>query len=760
MSQVDTQFEVLGKGRKLLEGMDKITGRAQYVADIKLPGMLHARPLLSPYAHATIVSINTEAAQAVPGVVAVLTADDLPTKDRVMNSRHSAVLAKDKVLFRGQPVVIVVAETEEAAQDGADAVEIEYEPLPAVVDIETAIAPGAHVIWPNGLPKEGVDMTAAHGEAAQSEEAHDRGPSNIHAENHFSRGDVDAAFAASDVVIERTYTTPIVHQGYMEPCACVVDPDPYRGSVTVYASTQGQFTVRDEVARLLSLPKGKVKVVPMMIGGGFGAKHGIIEPTVAAVAVAMRRPVKMVLTRSEDFLTTTPSPATIFKMKVGAKKDGTLTAIQAEVYMDNGAFPFTLGGIVSMLVGGYYKCDNVKIDIYEVITNKPQGGAYRAPGAPSVTFALESTVDDIAQALEMDALEFRYQNAVEGGDLTGAGSPWPDGIGLKECLDRMRDHPAWKDRGKNANEGVGIAIGGWPCGMGPAASVCRIDTDGTVRVHVGSVDVSGVNSSLVLVAAEILSVPPDQVELLQGDTTSGPYAPASGGSQVTYSVTGAVASAAQEAKRKILELATDHFEARIDDLELVNGKVQVKGVPARAIEIGEIAQLAQRKANGPGPIIGEGTSAVGKNSPGFVVHLARVHVDPDTAEITPLQYVAVQDVGFALNPTMVEGQIHGGVAQGIGWGLHEAMHYDESGQLLTATFMDYDLPKMDAVPPIEAIMLENPSPFGPFGARGIGEPPITAGAAAIANAVRDATGVRVSQTPIRPEVLWQEMHKS
>ncbi len=284
-------------------------------------------------------------------------------------------------------------------------------------------------------------------------------------------------------------------------------------------------------------------------------------------------------------------------------------------------------------------------------------------------------------------------------------------------------------------------------------------TDGTVRVHVGSVDVSGVNSSLVLVAAEILSVPPDQVELLQGDTTSGPYAPASGGSQVTYSVTGAVANAAQEAKRKILELATDHFEARIDDLELVNGKVQVKGVPARAIEIGEIAQLAQRKANGPGPIIGEGTSAVGKNSPGFVVHLVRVHVDPDTAEITPLEYVAVQDVGFALNPTMVEGQIHGGVAQGIGWGLHEAMHYDNNGQLLTATFMDYDLPKMAAVPPIEAILLENPSPFGPFGARGIGEPPITAGGAAIANAVKDATGVRVAELPIRPEVLWQEMQK-
>jgi CO/xanthine dehydrogenase Mo-binding subunit len=760
MSQVNTPFEVLGKGRKLIEGLDKVTGRAQYVADIQLPNMLHARPVLSPYAHAKIVSIDSDEARQVPGVVAVLTAEDLPTKDRVMNSRHSAILARERVLFRGQPVVIVVAETEAAAKDGADAVLIDYEPLPAVIDIESAIAPDAPILWPEGVPSEGEDMTATHAAIDKEEVKEERAPSNIHEENRFARGDVEKGLAEADVVVDRTYTTPIVHQSYLEPFACVVDPDPYRGSVTVYASTQGQFTVRNEVARLLSLPQSKVKVVPMAIGGGFGAKHCVIEPTVAAVAVAMRRPVKLVMTRGEDFLSGTPSPATIISVKTGAKKDGTITALQAKVFLDNGIFPYPLSGIVSMLLGGYYKCENVEIECFEVLTNKPQAGAYRAPGAPSATLAIESNIDEMASLLGLDPLEFRYQNAVEGGDPTGIGAPWPEGIGMKACLERLRAHPAWQGRNDNPNEAVGIAVGGWPTAMGPAASVCRVGSDGVVSILVGSVDVSGVNSSLVLVAAEILTVSPDQVELLQGDTSSGPPAPASGGSQVTYSVSAAVAAAAQEAKRKILELASDHFEARVDDLELVSGKVQVKGVPSRAIAIGEVAAISERKAGGPGPIIGDGTSAIGTNSPGFVAHLVRIAVDPDTAEIELKQYVSVQDVGFALNPLILEGQIHGGMVQGLGWGLHEAMRYDEHGQLLSASFMDYDLPKFRDVPRLEAIMLNNPSPFGPFGARGIGEPPITAGAAAIANAVKAATGVRVTELPIRPEVLWKEMQEA
>ncbi|MDW8147770.1 MAG: xanthine dehydrogenase family protein molybdopterin-binding subunit [Roseiflexaceae bacterium] len=756
MSHNGSPFRYLGKGHRLIEGLDKITGRAKYAGDLTLPGMLHARLVLSPYAHAQIVSIDARAARAAPGVVAVLTADDLPTRNRAVNSRHSALLAKDRVLWCGQPVVAVLGETEAAARDAADLVMIEYEPLPPIVDVRQAAMPDAPVIWPEGLPKEGADLTAAHAAVDKGEQETAGAPSNIHDEVHFARGDVERGFAEADLVIERVYRTPMVHQGYLEPHASVAEPDPYRGSITIYTSTQGQFSVRDEVARLLSLPKHKVRVVPMTIGGGFGAKYGIIDPLVAALAITVKRPVRLVLTRTEDFLSTTPSPAAIVELKVGARADGALTAIQARVLMDNGVFPFTLGGIVGTLLGGYYKCPNVKIDCYEVLTHKPQAGAYRAPGAPTATFAIESTIDDIARALGRDPLEFRLQNAAETGDPMGNNDPWPH-MGLKLVLERLRDHPAWKDRQVGPNEGIGIAIGGWPCGMSPAASVCRVDTDGTVRIHVGSVDISGVHSSLVLVAAEILDIPPEQVELIQGDTHSGPYAGPSGGSQTIYSVAGAVANAARAVREKLLHVAADRFEASAADLELRNGVVSVKGFPDKALPIGELAAIAERKAGGPGPIVAEGVAAVSENAPGFVAHLAKVYVDPETGQATLKQYVAVQDVGFALNPATVAGQIHGGSVQGIGWGLYEEMVYDENGQLLTASFMDYNLPAFDQVPDIEAVLVENPSPHGPFGARGVGEPPITAGAAAIANAICDATGVRVTELPIRSERLWRAM---
>lgn len=758
MTVQEKDFRYLGKGRKIIDGLEKVIGSARYPSDLTLPGMLHIRPVLSPYAHAQIVSIDSSAALEIPGVVAVLTADDLCTRDVVINSRHSAVLAIEKVLFRGQPVVAVVAESEAAAIDGAQAVQIEYEPLPTVADMYQAIEPDTTVIWPNGLPKDGADLTAAHAAVDKQVEERDEAPTNVHAENHFERGDVEAGFAQADIVIERTYKTPIVHQGYLEPHAVVAEPGPLAQSVTLYTSTQGQFQVRNETARILGLPRNKVRVVPMAIGGGFGAKYGLMEPLAGAVALAIGKPVSLVLSRSEDFLTTTPSPAVEIQLKVGASKDGQVTAIQGKAMIDNGIFPFTIGGIIGILLGGYYRCENVKIDCYEIITHKPQAGAYRAPGAPSATFAIESTIDDIARELGQDPLEFRLKNAVYSGDISGNGDPWPN-IGLRECLEALKDHPTWKHVTKGPNEGIGIAVGGWPCAMSPAAAVCRLDTDGTVRVHVGSVDISGVNSTYVLVAAEMLGVSPDMVEIVQGDTTTGPFAPGSGGSQTTYSVSGAVSAAAREVRRQILEVAAEHFEAAPDDIEITDGIVQVRGAPAHTIPIGKLAQRAQSKAGGDGPVIGEGRAAVEENAPGFVVHMAKVAVDPETGHVELKQYLAIQDVGFAMNPMLVEGQMHGGTVQGIGWALHERMIYDENGQLITGSFMDYDLPKITSVPSIETVMVEKSSTYGPFGARGIGEPPITAGAAAIANAVRDAVGVRIAEVPIRPELVWKALNE-
>ncbi|MGB0386569.1 MAG: xanthine dehydrogenase family protein molybdopterin-binding subunit [Ardenticatenaceae bacterium] len=749
-----TEYKYVGKGRKLVEGFEKVTGAARYAADVVLPGMLYGRPILSPYAHAKIVSVDKSAAEGMPGVVAVLTADELPTKDKVITSRNSAILAKEKVLFVGQPVVVVVAESEMAAADAAEAVEIEYEPLPAAIDLLDAIKPDAPAVWPNGLPT-GEDMSNLHAQTEASDEKDEETLNNVHDETHHERGDVKAGFAAADLIVERTYRTNFIHQSYMEPHACVAEPDLQGRSITIYTSTQGHFAVRGEVSKLLSMPSSRVKVVPMTFGGGFGAKYGIIDPLTSSVAMALKRPVRIVLSRSEDFLSTMPAPAMVIELKTGAKKDGTLTAIQASVFTDNGAFPFKHGGIIAMLLGGYYKCDNFKIDCYEVHTNKAPIGAYRAPGSPQATFALDCNMDDMARELGLDPLEFRLQNAAQEGDPMGDGRPWP-AIGIKKCIKRMQAHPAWQNRHKNPNEGIGIAVGGWPTFMTPAEAICRVDTDGAVALQVGSVDISGVNSSFVLVAAEILGVNPDQVMLVPNDT-SGPFAPNSGGSQVTYSVAGAVRMAAQNAKNKLLEVAAKKFEADTQDIEIVEGLAQVKGVPSRTIPIGELAHLARYTPGGPGPIVGEGHAAMKDPAPCFVTHLIKVAIEPETGQIKPTQYVGVQDVGFAINPMMVEGQMHGGMAQGLGMALHEATIYDENGQLVTGSFMDYCLPRANHIPSIETIMLHNPSTNGPFGARGVGEPPIIAGAAALSNAIKDATGKRLTELPMNNQKLWQAL---
>ena len=746
-------YKYVGKPRPLVEGLEKVSGYVRYTADVKLPGMLYAHLVLSPYAHANILSVDKSEAEALPGVHAVLTAEDLVTKDRVIASRNSAILAKGKVLWRGQPVVAVLADSPAVAQDAAELVFVDYEPLTAVIDMEEAIKPETFTIWPNGLPQEDSDLTSIHGATDKAEEENSR-PNNVHAEQHFGHGDVEAGFAEADHILEDSFRIEMVHQSYLEPHACVADPDPLGRGLTVYTSTQGQFIARDEVARICSLPKSQVKVIPMMFGGGFGAKYGILEPITSALALTVRRPVRLVLSRSEDFLATTPSPMTIIDLKTGVKNDGTLTALKARVLLDNGIFSFNLSGIVSMLLGGYYKWPNLKIDCYEINTHKPQIGAYRAPGAPQATFAVESHIDEMARMLGRDPLEFRLQNAAEDGDLTGVGRPWP-AIGLKKCLETMQAHPKWQNRSQEPGIGYGLAVGGWPSGMTPASSICRVDSDGRVNIHLGTVDISGVNSSFVLVAAEVLGVSPDEVTIVASDTSNSPFAPGSGGSQVTYSVSGAVRNAAEAAKAKLLAVAAEEFEAAVEDLEMVDSHAQVKGVPDKRLPIAQLVNIAQSKAGGGGPIVGEGSAAKEENAPGFVAHLVKIHVDSETGRITPLDYLGVQDVGFAINPMMVEGQLHGGMVQGLGIAMYEAMVYDSEGQLVTGSFMDYAVPRADMVPSIDVVLINNPSPYGPFGARGIGEPPIIAGGAAVGNAIKDATGVRLTRLPLQGEPLWR-----
>lgn len=751
------EFKYIGKGRKLIDGLEKVTGHAQYTADITLPRMLHLKLILSPYAHALIQSVDKSAALEVPGVVAVLTAEDLPTAKNTITSRNSAVLAMGRVQWVGQPVVVVVAESPASAADAAELVWIEYDPLPAAIELEQAILHDTPQVWPNGMPKEGDDMSSLHARVAEGQVVTGDKPNNMIGEVHFERGNVEEGFANSAVVIERTYRTSMVHQAYLEPHAVVAEPDPLGRSLTLYTSAQGLYGVRDEVAKLVGLAQSAVTVKPMTVGGAFGAKYGIYDPLVAAVALALRQPIKMVLSRSEDLLSSTPAPQTLIHLKTGAAADGTVTAIQATIYVDNGVFGFSHGGIMSLLMGGYYKWAHTKLDAYEIATHKTPVGAYRAPGAPQATFAVEGNIDDMARELGWNVLEFRLKNAVEGGDPSGVGQPWAQNIGLKPCLERLKAHPAWQNR--QPDEMIGIAVGGWPTAVGTSETICRVDTDGKVRVNVGIVDISGSKSSLVLVAAEAVGVHPDDVIIVQDDS-NGAYGPNSGGSMATYSTAGGIHAAGLEVRQQIQQLAADHFEAAAEDIEIVEGQARVRGVPDRTVGIGKLVGGTRWKRSGPGPISAAGKSAVAENAPAFVAHLIKIKLDKVTGVITPLEYITVQDVGFALNPLLVEGQLAGGAIQGIGFALYEAMVHSPEGQLLTGSFMDYGLPRVDNVPKVEVIVVENPSPHGPFGMRGIAEPPITAAPAAIGNAIRAATGTRLTELPMRPERVWQALNQA
>lgn len=749
-------FKYIGKPRPIIDGLEKVTGYAKFSGNFSLPNMLYIRPILAQMANALINGVDKEDAEAVPGVVAVLTAEDLPTKDKLINSRNTAVLAKERTLWVGQPVAAIVAETPEAAADAAELVFVDYEPQEVVTNIDAAISSNAPIVWPNGYPTADGDMSSLHGNTELGEEVdqEEETVNNLQSKNHFERGDVTQGFAESDIVVERTYHTNSVHQGYLEPHAVVAEPDPLGRSLTLYTQTQGMFGVRNEVAGLLDLPQSSVIVKPMVFGGGFGAKYGIYEPLVAAVAMTMRQPVKLVLTRTEDFLSSTPAPEIKIKLKTGAMNDGTVTAIQADIYTNNAPFSFNHGGIVASLIAGTYKWLHVSLNAFEVNTFTAPVGAYRAPGAPQAAFAMEGNMDEMAHQLGIDRLEFRYNNAVEDGDLTGTNNPWSGTVGLKAVLDEARNHPLWQEQ--KDGDGVGLAVGSWPNFMGNAEVTCRVDTDGRISLDTGISDISGTRSSLVLIAAEALGVDPDKIEIEQKDTT-GAYGPNSGGSQVTYTMAGAIHGAAEDARKQLLEIASGEFEAAVEDLEIVNGEARVVGVPNKTIPIGDLAGKG-RSARGVMPVIGRGQSSPEQAGPGFVVHMIKVNVDKETGEVTPLKYVAIQDIGLAINPMLVEGQMHGGAIQSLGIGLYESFQYDSEGQLLTGTFMDYGLPRIDNSPEVEAVIVEVPNPLGFKGARGMAEPPITAGPAALTSAIRDVTGVQLTETPVRAERVWAALN--
>jgi CO/xanthine dehydrogenase Mo-binding subunit len=726
-----------------------------------LPGMLHAKLLRSPHAHARIRRIDTARAAALEGVEAVVTAADLPPlgvdAKRAASNRTYCLLAAEEAVFAGQPVAAVVARDLATAEEAADLIEVEYEELPAVFDPLEAMKEDAPLV--RGSLRGAGAAPAAAGEKEAEEKA-----TNVASQLRFTRGDLEQGFAEADLVVERTYRTPVVHQGYLEPHSTVVDYDAASGEMTVYTATQGQFHVRDEIARILQLPETKVRVVSLELGGGFGAKTFLYQGLCAVLALIVKRPVRLVLTRSEDLTSATPAPQAVFELKTGMKRDGTLTALQARAVYDGGAFPGGMMAIGCIMLGGYYRCPNLEIQGFEVLTNKVSVGAYRAPTVPSATFAIDSQMDIMARELGLDPLEVLLKNAVQEGDLLPGERPYPR-IGLRECLEQVRDSALWRQRDQLEREagprrrGVGVAAGGWLGGLQPAAASVSLNGDGTINVLVGANDITGVNTSFTQIAAEELALPVSQVHVTTGDTSTAPFAGMAGGSKTLFTLGLAVKAAAEQARGQILDTAAQRLEVPVEDLECADGVVRARSDPEKSITFDRLARITTGFGAVFPPVLGRGAIAARKQAPGFSVQAAEVEVDSETGQVRVLRYVTAQDVGFAVNPLSVEGQMEGATAQGIGMGLWEEMVYDGQGRLLNPGLLDYRMPTAADVPSIESMILEVPSEDGPYGARGVGEPPVTPGSAAIANAVHDAVGVRITEIPITPERVLRALGK-
>jgi CO/xanthine dehydrogenase Mo-binding subunit len=750
-------LRLVGKRVKRADSPERLTGQVRFTGDLVLPGVLYARLVRSPHASARIVSIDAAEAQATPGVARVLTAEDLPVRNlRDAVENRTIILALGRVTYVGQPVAVVLAETEAAAEDGAQLVQVDYEPGEATLDPLQALQADSPVV--RGRAEGNDEELGMHGAAAGGSQHEAPQAPNVASHERYSRGDVDAALASAAVVVEREYRTPWVHQSYLEPQVCAATVDAL-GNVVVYACTQAMFRTRDTVAAVLGKRPAQVRVHAMPVGGGFGGKFGLIEPLVAACAVAAGRPVLLSYTRIEDFSSACPAPSSIFKVKAGVRADGTFAALKADVIFDAGAKAGAPAAHAALCLAVFYRWENLDIDATEVLTHKTPTGAYRAPGLPQAMFASESLVDELAEKLGMDPLELRQKNAVRQGDIRPDGTPWPQ-VGLLECLERAAPIYRQELAAAGPGEGVGLALGGWFGGTEPSSALCRLESDGTLQISLGSVDLTGTNAGFQIIAAEAFGLDSvDKVRVTTVDTDAAPYSGATGGSKTMYTMGPSVMRAAQEARERVLKIASAELEAAVDDLELVDGEVRVKGVPGKVKTLREIYRVSASFGARHEPVIGKGETAITERSPGTGVHIARVRVDGETGRVEPVRYVIVQDVGRAINPALVEAQIHGGGAQGVGWGMYEEIVHDDSGTPITASLMDYTIPKARQIPELEAVLVEVPSTIGPYGAKPVGEPPIIPGGAVMANAVHAAVGARITELPLTPERVQRALQK-
>lgn len=738
-------YKVIGTRPIRHDGEDKVTGRAQYGADMNFRDQLFGHVLRSPHAHARIVKIDTSKAEAMAGVKALVTSQNFP-QGKISAGKKFArdrILASDKALFKGHPIAAVAATDRWIAEEACAAIEVTYEVLPHVTDVMDAMKDDAPLVQENNT--------------TDSLEGGEQKPSNIVNHTQHQRGDVEAGFSQADLVIEREFDTAAVHQGYVEPQSAIalVHSD---GQITVWCSSQAPFWIRAEVATLLEVPLSRVKVVPMEIGGGFGGKiNSYLEPLAVMLSAKCGRPVKLVMSRQDVFEATGQASATHSRIKVGVKKDGTITAAEAWLAYESGALPSNWGMQGSMCVFAAYRLENVLIDAYDVLTNTSKVAAYRAPSSPQAMFGTESVMDEIAQQLGLDPIEIRLKNSVEEGDLRADGPKFPR-IGLKETLEALRDSDHYKSPAPSGpNQARGVASGFWfNAGLQSSATV-GINMDGTASVVTGSVDIGGSRASMAIMAAETLGLTAEEVRPSVADTDTIGHTDVTGGSRTTMVTGTAVVRAAEDAIEQMKERVAKLWDISQDKVVFEDGAF-------KSTENGHdpmtVKELGPKLSMTGGPVLGSATFSPKSVGAGFGAHVVDIEVDPDTGKVTILRYTAVQDVGTAIHPAYVEGQMQGGAVQGIGWALNEEYVRDKDGGMLNTGFLDYRMPTMLDAPNVETIMVEVPHPDHPYGVRGVGEVPIIPPLGALHNAIHRAIGVRMRSLPMSPPKVVQAISES
>ncbi|MEC8857126.1 MAG: xanthine dehydrogenase family protein molybdopterin-binding subunit [Chloroflexota bacterium] len=744
------QYDVVGTRPIRHDGVDKVIGAAKYGADIQLSGMLHGKVLRSPHAHAWIKSIDTSKAEALLGVTAVVTSKDFPIiADKIIdltetqgNARLMAehVMAAAKALYKGHAVAAVSATSPHIAEQALDLIEVEYQVLKPLLSIAESMKDGAPVIHDK------LSTHFTHDRFAKGDDTGVKG--NVASHIQHKLGDIEKGFKEADVIVEREFTTQTVHQGYIEPHASTATwaGD---GRLTIWTCTQGSFAIRASSAAILDIPESQIRVIPTEIGGGFGAKiTTYLEPVAAVLSRKSGRPVKVVMSRKDVFEGTGPASASLMRTKIGATKDGKITAAQLWMAFDAGAFPGSPIGGGTLCATGPYNIEHLLVDGYDVVTNHQKVQAYRAPGQPQGAFAVEPVIDELAEKLGMDPMEFRLKNAVTEGDRMPNGVAHPY-FGVTEMEQAMMDHPHYQTPLAGANQGRGVAVGyRWQGGQ-PSSVTITVNNNGTINLVSGSVDIGGSRTAVAMQAAEILGLRAEDVSPTVVDTDTIGWTGVTGGSRTAFDTGRAAIHTAEEIVRLMKGRAALIWEMEEEDVSFDKGTF----LCAKTEDTISFKDLSARLMGTGGPISCSISDASPGSGPIIAGNLVDVEVDPETGKVDILRYTAFMDVGTAVHPAYVEGQIQGGTVQGIGWALNEGYVYDENGSMLNSSFLDYRMPTSLDVPMIDTVMIEVPNAKHPFGVRGVGEAPIIPPLPALAIAVSNAIGVKMSALPLSPDAI-------